>query len=172
MTPETTSSAPQLFRFDRDRAAVDLIDPDGELWPVNAYSDADELRGLSAAAQDAEILYSEDRHAWIGIHPMSISGSQLLIAVEVNSGPMLLGLPFKLRERQGEDPAQFTLRFLGEVAAVASTLAAADRTDSDCLDRILDFMNRPGQWSGADVCEFLATELQASGRELLDNAEG
>jgi hypothetical protein len=32
-------------------------------------------------------------------------------------------------------------------------------------------MNRPGPWSGTEVCEVVAQELRQSGRELLDNGE-
>ena len=165
------AQAPPSFRFDRDRAAASLGDSDGELWPVNAYSDADELHSLSEAAQNAEILRPEDGHAWIYVYPMSISEPEPLLAVDLGRGPTLLGHSLKLREAEGEDPMAFTLRFLADLATEASALAAAHRADGDCLDRIAAYMNRPGQWSGADVCEFVATELQVSGRELLDNAE-
>jgi hypothetical protein len=40
--------------------------------------------------------------------------------------------------------------------------------DSACLDRLAAFLNRNRPWSGGDVCEYLATELVNSGRELLD----
>ena len=33
---------------------------------------------------------------------------------------------------------------------------------------IAAFLNRPGQWNGGDVCEFLSGEIVASGRRLLD----
>jgi hypothetical protein len=39
------------------------------------------------------------------------------------------------------------------------------------LDRIASYMNRLGLWNGGDVCEFVATELRDSGRELVENAD-
>lgn len=171
MTPGSTSSAPQLFRFDRSRAAASLNEPDGDLWPVNAYSDADELNLLFEAAQSAGIVAAEAPRAHIYVYPMSISEPEPLLAVDLGRGSTLLGHSLRLAEAEGEDPVSFTLRILTDMANEASALAAAHRADGHCLDRIAAFMNRLGQWSGADVCEFVATELQDSGRELLDNAE-
>ena len=45
------------------------------------------------------------------------------------------------------------------------------RRDRKALDNIAAFMNRPGQWNGGDVCQFVAEQLVRSGRELLDNAD-
>lgn len=171
MTPGSTDNAPRLFRFDRDRAAASLNDPGGDLWPVNAYSDADELNLLAEAAQNAGILAATVSGARLYVYPMSICAPVPLLAVNPGVGPTLLGHSLRLGEADGEDPVSFTLRLLEEATVAANALAGAHRADGDCLDRILAFMNRPGQWSGADVCEFVATELQASGRELLDNAE-
>jgi hypothetical protein len=42
----------ELFRFDRAKAAKSIEDPDGALWPVNAFSDADELNALMEAARN------------------------------------------------------------------------------------------------------------------------
>lgn len=50
------------------------------------------------------------------------------------------------------------------------TLAAA-ANDVTALDEIAAYMNRPGPWNGADVCEFVAAKLDETGRELLDNAD-
>lgn len=50
----------------------------------------------------------------------------------------------------------------------ANGLAAGRAADSERLDRIAAFMNRLGPWSGGDVCEYVAEELRASGRRLLD----
>ncbi len=163
--------APRLFRFDRDRAAADLLDPDGDLWPVNAYSDADELNLLAEAAQSAGILAATAPGARLYVYPMSICEPEPLLAVDLGRGLTLLGHSLKLREAEGEDPVAFTLRLLADLAAAASALAVAHAVDGRRLDRIAAFLNRPGPWSGADVCEMVARELSASGRELLDNAE-
>jgi hypothetical protein len=40
----------ELFRLDCAGAEEAILDPDGALWPVNAYSDADELSTLLEAA--------------------------------------------------------------------------------------------------------------------------
>lgn len=77
----------------------------------------------------------------------------------------------KLREEDGEDPIAFTLRLLEGIIEEANALAAAANPDGARLDRIAAFMNRPGPWNGGDVCELVATELQESGREVLDNAD-
>jgi hypothetical protein len=171
MTPGSTNSAPRLFRFDRARAAADLIDPNGALWPVNAYSDADELNLLAEAAQSAGILTAERSGARLYVYPLSISEPEPLLAMSAEEGPILLGQSVRLSKDQDEDPIDFTLRFLADLTAEANLLVAAHRADSDCLDRIAACMNRPGPWNGADVCEVVARELSASGRELLDNAE-
>jgi hypothetical protein len=217
MTPGSTSNDPQFFRCDRSRAAASLSDPDGKLWPVNAYSDADELNLLAKAAQSAGILAAEVSGAHLCIYPMSISEPEPLLAVDLGRGPTLLGPSLRLTEAVGEDPISFSLRFLADLATAASALAAAPRADSDCLDLVAAsesvpesgvrsgrgsdprgkdagtpnsraysadrgrrtatcpapsgacagirdglLINRPGQWSGADVCEFVATELQVS----------
>ena len=161
----------KLFRFDRVGALEDINDPDGALWPVDAYSDADELNLLLEAAQGAGILAAEPPDAHLYVYPLSISESAPLLAVSVEAGSTLLGHELKLSEREGKDPVTFTLRLLTELADDAGALVAAHRADSDCLDRIAAYMNRPGQWNGGDVCEVVAKELQASGRELPGNAE-
>lgn len=162
----------ELFRFDRVGALEDINDPDGALWLVNAHSDADELNLLLEAAQSAGILTAEPPGARLYVYPLSISESAPLLAVSAETGPTLLGQSLKLHEAEAEDPIAFTLRLLTELADDAGALVAAHRADSDCLDRIAAYMNRPGQWNGGDVCEVVAKELQASGRELPGNAEG
>jgi hypothetical protein len=44
-------------------------------------------------------------------------------------------------------------------------------TDAEALDQIAEFLNRPGQWNGGDVCEFVAETITATGRELVNVAE-
>lgn len=44
-------------------------------------------------------------------------------------------------------------------------------TDSQAMQAIADFLNVPGPWNGADVCEFVAAIVTATGRTIADNAE-
>jgi len=55
---------------------------------------------------------------------------------------------------------------LAEAVEEANGLAGGRAADSERLDRIAAFMNRPGQWNGGDVCEVVARELQESGRPI------
>lgn len=61
-----------------------------------------------------------------------------------------------------------TLLLLKEVGARVEDVFSTLGRDGDCLDRIAAFLNLPGQWNGGDVCEFVATELQRCGREILE----
>lgn len=161
-----TALASALFRLDRDRAAADLRGSEDELWPVNAYSDADELNQLLDVVQNADVLTANRFGVRLYIYPSSISEPELLLAVSSAAGPSLLGHKLKLRERDGEDPVEFTLRLLEEIVGEANALFATARADGETLDRIATYLNRPGQWNGGDVCELLATELLASGRHV------
>jgi hypothetical protein len=162
-----TSPTPDFFRLDRDRAAADLRGSEDELWPVNAYSDADELNQLLDALQNADVLTANRSGVRLYIYPSSISEPEPLLAASSVAGPTLLGHELKLRERDGEDPVEFTLRLLEEIVAEANALLATARADGETLDRIAAYLNRPGQWNGGDVCELLATELLAGGRRVV-----
>lgn len=165
-----SSATPEMFRFDRERAAADLSGPEETLWPVNAYSDADELNQLLEAAQAAGLV-SSGPPGHLFVYPLSVCEPDPLLAASLANGPTLLGHGLKLREREGEDPIAFTLRLLEDLVAEANGLLGQFACDRACLDRIAEFLNRPGQWNGGGVCEFVATELQRSGREILDNAD-
>jgi hypothetical protein len=166
-----TSNASPIFRLDRERAIADLRGAEHDLWPVNAYSDADELNRLLEATQNAGVLVAARTGAYIYVYPLSISEPDPVLAISPGTGPNLLGHELKLREEEGEDPIEFTLRLLEGIVDEANGLAAEARVDGARLDRIATFMNRPGPWNGGDVCELVATELQESGREVLDNAD-
>jgi hypothetical protein len=168
MTPGPTGSTQHPFRLDRDRAAVELSDPEGDLWPVNPYSDADELNLLLEAAQSAGVLTALAPAAALYVYPMSLTEPEPLLAVNPGRPPLLLGQALRLGEREGEDPIAFTLRLLEGIAAEAKALLLEAGADGARLDRIAAFMNRPGQWNGDSVCEMVATELRESGRPLLD----
>lgn len=168
-----------LFKFDRARALQSITDTDGALWPVNAYSDADELNDLAVTAQEAEIVTCVEPTqivtcaapaAHFDIYPKSVVEADPIVAVTLGKGPALLGRPRKLRERESEDPVSFTLRLLEEMVAEANRLVAAHCADSARLDRIAEYMNRPGPWNGGDVCEVVAMELRESGRALAEDA--
>jgi hypothetical protein len=158
------------FSFDRERTAADLKGPENALWPVNAYSDADELNQLLEAAQSAGLITAR-RKARLFVYPLSICEPDPLLAIVVSGGPSLLSRELPLSDRDGEDPIAFTLRLLAEVVDRANTVLVDALADSVSLDRIAAYMNRPGQWNGGDICEFVATELENSGREVSDNAD-
>jgi hypothetical protein len=162
---------PELFRLDRARTLASINDPDGALWPVNAYSDADELNGLVQAALEAGVIAREDSRACLYIYPLALSEPDPVLAVDSGTGPTLLGYSLKLREREGESPVEFTVRLLGDMVDEANALLSHRDADSARLDRIAAYMSRPGPWNGGDVCEVVAIELRESGRELLDNAD-
>lgn len=167
-----SAATPAPFVFDRDRALASITDPDGELWPVNAFSDVDELEGLLRAAREGDVIGCEAPGAELHVYPLSLSEPDAVVAVGRPGSPTLLGHGLGLREREGENPVEFTLRFLEEATQEANALARSRHPDSASLDRIATYMNRPGPWSGAEVCEFVAGELARSGREMPGNAEG
>lgn len=158
------------FSFDREQAAADLIGPEDALWSVNACSDADELNDLLEAAQNKRLIVAR-RHGRLFVYPLSIREPDPLLAIVVVGGPALLTHELALSDRDGEDPIAFTLRLLAHVVALANKALSEALADSAALDRITAFMNRPGPWSGGDVCDVVARELKATGRELLDNAD-
>ncbi len=159
----------RIFTFDQQRAAIELRSPDGAPLPISPYSDADELHRLLDAARAVQIIDSERPGAGIYVYPLSIAQPDPVLAVDPGPGPTLLGFELKLRQGEAEDPVSFTIRFLEEVVEEANGLAAARAADSDRLDRIAAFMNRPGQWNGGDVCELLARELHESGRPIAED---
>jgi len=163
----------QLFTFDRDRAARSIVDPDGALWPVNAYADADELHALLEAALACRALAPRQPGAHLYVYPMSLAEPEPLLALQPADGsPTLLGHSLKLTEREGENPVDFTLRLLDEVAAEASRLAPStvsgerEISDAQALDALAARLNEPGDWNGGDVCKLLAGLLQRTGRRL------
>lgn len=115
----------ELFHFDRARALAAITDPDGALWPVNAYSDADELDALAAAAIDTGIVARAHPRVRLYVYPLSLSEPEPLLAVDPGCGPTLLGCSLKLAEREGEDPVSFTLRLLDDLVATANGLATS-----------------------------------------------
>jgi hypothetical protein len=125
----------ERFSFDRTKASKAIEDPDGALWPVNAYSDADELNTLADDALTAQIVTREDAGAHFAIYPMSLSEPDPIVAVNVGADPALLGRPMKLREQDGESPIDFTLRLLGDMVAEANRLIRAHCPDDAQLDR-------------------------------------
>lgn len=157
-----------LFTVNEKLAEIELRRGDGAITTISPYSDADELNHLLDGAQAAKIIGRERERAWISLHPLSIASPEPLLAVDSGVGPSLLGPELKLGQNDGEDPITYTLRVLAETVAEANGLAAELGADSARLDRIAAYMNRPGQWNGGDVCEFVATELDQSGRRLLD----
>lgn len=111
-----------LFRFDSDKARAAIYDPDGAIWPVNSFSDADELNRLMEAAVDARVIAPGEVGAYIHIYPLSICEPDPVLAVSRVRGPSLLGHSLKLRDWDGETPLEFTLRLLKEIAGAANAL--------------------------------------------------
>jgi hypothetical protein len=109
------------FQFDLARARRAISDPDGAIWAINSFSDADELNGLFEVAVECRLIASPGG-ARIHVYPLSISDPEPILALDTGSGPSLLGHSLRLREREGENPVEFTLRLLEEVVAEANQL--------------------------------------------------
>lgn len=120
------------FAFDRAKAERSMTDPDGALWPVNVYSDADELNGLVQAAIESEAITRPNRRAHLYIYPLSLSEPDPVLVYDPGHGRAFLGFSLKLREREGESPVEFTLRLLDDVTAEANELAADSPRPSSC----------------------------------------
>lgn len=159
------------FSLDREAAVAELRDPGGALTPISPHSDPDELGGLLKAAQTRNVIEADHEHARISIYPRSLGEPDPLLAVDPGRGPTLLGCELSLSQGEGEDPIAFTARVIDEVVEEANGLLRERFIDSAHLDRITRFLNRPGQWSGGDVCEVLAREILASGRHLREADE-
>ena len=160
-----------LFAFDPELAAAQLRDPDGAIAAASPYSDADELNLLVEDAQGAKVIVAAHEFARLFVYPLSLSEPEPLLALSTDAGPTLLGGSVDLRQGDEEDPIAFTVRLLAGIVEEANGLAAERPADSQRLDRIAAYLNEHRPWSGGDVCEFLARELQASGRRLLDTGE-
>ncbi|HWW66613.1 MAG TPA: hypothetical protein VNY83_01385 [Solirubrobacterales bacterium] len=115
---------------------------------VNSHSDADELNALADDALCSGIVDRERPGAHFSVYPMSLAGADPILAVNPGRGPILLGHDLKLRQGDGEDLIAFTVRVLAEMAEEANALASDYHADSARLDRLADYMNRPGPWSG------------------------
>ena len=111
------------FAFDRAKAERSIRDPDGALWPVNAYSDADELNGLVQAAIESEAVTRPNKRAHLYIYPLSLSEPDPVLVYDPGHGRAFLGFSLKLREREGESPVEFTLRLLEDLTVEANGLA-------------------------------------------------
>jgi hypothetical protein len=161
----------QLFTFNPTLAAVELRRLGGAIATASPHSDADELNALLDGARAAAIISAERERTRLYVYPLSVGEPEPLLAVDPGAGPTLLGYSVKLPQHEGEDPISFTVRVLEELTEEANGLAAGRAADSARLDRIAAYMNQPGQCSGGDVCEFVATELRESGRVLLDTED-
>ena len=161
----------ELFTLDRRRAAFDLRNLEGAVSPVSPHSDADGLNALVDDALFARVIRRARPDVCLAIYPLSLSDPEPILAVNPSSGPTLLGWSLKLQQHNGENPVDFTVRVLDQIVEQANALAGSYQADSARLDRIASYMNRPGPWNGGDVCEVVASELQESGRELVENAD-
>ncbi len=104
---------------------MELIDPDGGLWPINPYSDADELNLLAEAAQATGVLAAECPRARLYVYPMSLAEPEPILAVNLGCGPTLLGHAVQLYLAEPAGPVEYTLGFLTDLCAGANLLAAS-----------------------------------------------
>ncbi len=153
-----------MFELDAGRARAELRDPDGAICVVDPSGDADERHRLLYEAQSEGIVHTSREGAWISVCPLSTRRPESAVVVDSGHGPSVLGAGPQMARRDGEDPITFTIRLLEGIVAEANRLAAGRAADSERLDRIAAFLDRPGQWSGFDVCQFVAAEIAASGR--------
>lgn len=121
-SPSKGGEETTTFEFDPDRARRAINDADGTIWPVNSFSDADELNTLMEAAVNAAVIAPGEAGAYIHIYPLSICEPDPVLAVSRVRGPSLLGYSLKLRDWDGETPLEFTLRLLEEIAGAANAL--------------------------------------------------
>ena len=168
--PSATAQV-DLFAFDPELAVAQLRDPDGAIALASTYSDADELNVLVECAQEAKVIATDRERARLFVYPLSVGEPEPLLALDPGAGPTLLGGSVDLSQGEEEDPIAFTVRLLAGIVEEANGLAAEPAAGSRRLDRIVAYLNEHRPWSGPDVCEFLARELQASGRRLLDTGE-
>jgi hypothetical protein len=153
------------FSLDRERAAADLRGPEDALWPVNAYSDADELNDLLEAAQNSGLITAR-RAARLYVYPLSIRERDPLLALSPSVGPIVLGREVRLDQDEEEDPITFTLRLLDHAVERGNALLAEALADSRCLDRIAAYVSRLGPQLGASIREHLIHELRSTGRPM------
>jgi hypothetical protein len=119
-------SSAELFRFDLAKARTAIADPDGAIWPVNSFSDADELHSLLQAASECDVITCAERRAALYVYPLALTDPAPILAVDPGSGPTLVGHELAMRERDGEDPLEFTLRLLEETTEEANGLLNAN----------------------------------------------
>jgi hypothetical protein len=120
----------RTFEFHPERARHAIGNADGAIWPVNSFSDADELNNLFEAAVEAQVIARGEPGAYIHVYPLSISEPDPVLAVSRIGGPTLLGYSLGLREREGESPLEFTLRLLEEIVCEANDLLCVARDRS------------------------------------------
>jgi len=89
--PEKSEKTGALLEFHLDRARQSIEDPHGAIWPVNSFSDADELNSLFETAVHSGIIASRDPGALIHIYPLSLSDPEPVLALSRGTGPSLLG---------------------------------------------------------------------------------
>lgn len=161
----------EVFVLDAARARSELREPGGPMAVVDPYVGADELHRLLDAAQAEDVVRARREGVRIVVHPYSVAEPDPLVAVRLGGGPTLTGPEPNFLPDEDEDPVAYTVRLLEGMVATANRLVAGRRADSERLDRIAAFLNLPGEWNGGDVCEFLAEEIVASGRRLLEAEE-
>ena len=122
----------EQFRFDRAKAEHSMTDPDGALWPVNAYSDADELNGLVGAAIESGAISRPNKRTHLYVYPLSLSEPDPVLVYDPGHGRAFLGHTLKLCEREGESPVEFTLRLLEDSTAEANALAESPTMPPPC----------------------------------------
>jgi DNA protecting protein DprA len=125
--PKTNTAIRPPFRFDRERARRRIEDPDGPIWPVNRFSEADELNLLFEAALEDGVIEAPEPRIGIQVYPLSNCEPAPVLAIHRAAPPDLLGAALNLAEREGESPLDFTLRLLEEGVEEANAILLASR---------------------------------------------
>lgn len=115
------------FKLNRVKAAVELTSDSGAISTISPQSDADELRSLLDNARSAGIVEPGHPDAALVVCSLSKADSQPLLAVDPGTGPNLHRFSLTLRQREGENPIQFTLSALAQVVGKANALTSRTR---------------------------------------------
>ncbi len=108
------------FAFDYNRALVALDGPDGSLTAVNALADTDQLRSLIASAEDVGAITQLDEGWAISIDALATPAPRSIVGVSKRGSKSPASLVLELKQEEGEDDRDFTLRLIKEVVADAN----------------------------------------------------
>lgn len=115
------------FVLDRALAEAELRDPDGTVSALSPYGDAPELRGALVAAEESRVIQSEVADAALRVMLSTGAEPHPVLVVDPGAGPELVGPELALRPDPGEDPVNYTLRWLDRIVADANATMARSR---------------------------------------------